>query len=173
MVAEGSSVLVDVRKYDGRVSARWTAVRLGEDEHGVWLGTARGVPVSSSAGERPARFAYVVLVPRSGWWTATFCADPGPQVYCDVCTVPEWSADGTVVSMVDLDLDVVRPRGGEAHVEDEDQFAERRVRYGYPDGVVEAAQQTCEWLLERVGPERGGAVEPFATTYRYWLGLVG
>ncbi|MGW3644493.1 DUF402 domain-containing protein, partial [Streptomyces sp. NPDC005143] len=48
----------------------------------------------------------------------------------------EWNADGIVVRMVDLDLDVVRPRGGEAHVEDEDEFAEHRVRYGYPDRAV-------------------------------------
>ncbi|MFG2416696.1 DUF402 domain-containing protein [Streptomyces goshikiensis] len=174
MVEENASVLVDVRKYDGSLSARWTAVRLGEDEHGVWLGTAQGVPVSSSTGEEPSRFAYVMLVPRGEWWTATFCADPGPEVYCDVCTVPDWNAGGTVVSMVDLDLDVVRPRGGGAHVEDEDQFAERRMRYGYPDSVVEAARQTCEWLMERVRRDGdGGGDEPFASTYRYWLGLIG
>ena len=78
--------------------------------------------------------------------------------------------------MVDLDLDVVRPRGGEAHVEDEDQFAERRMRYGYPDSVVDAARRTCEWLMGRVRREPDGdgdGVEPFASAYRYWLGLIG
>ncbi|MFE2875025.1 DUF402 domain-containing protein [Streptomyces roseus] len=173
MVRKSPDVLVDVRKYDGGLSARWTAVRLGEDEHGVWSGTARRVPVGSSDGERPSRFAYVVLVPRDGWWTATFCADPGPEVYCDVCTVPDRNADGTAVSMVDLDLDVVRPRGGPTHVEDEDQFEERRMRYGYPDGVVEAARRTCEWLTETVSRRDDGAgVEPFASAYRHWLGLI-
>ncbi|MEU9420689.1 DUF402 domain-containing protein [Streptomyces sp. NPDC048272] len=158
------------------MSARWTARRLGEDEHGVWLGTAQGVPVSSSKGDdRPSRFAHVMLVPRGEWWTATatFCADPGPEVYCDVCTVPEWNADGTVLRTVDLDLDVVRPRGGEAHVKDEDQFAERRLRYGYPDDDVDSARRTCEWLMERVRREDGGdGVEPFASAYRHWLGFM-
>lgn len=171
MVSEGASVLVDIRKYDGSLSAQWTAVRLGEDEHGVWLGTAQGVPVRSATGSRTSRFAYVMLVPPDKWWTATFCADPGPEMYCDVCTVPEWSADGTVLHMVDLDLDVVRPHGGEAHIEDEEQFAEHRVRYGYPDSVVGKARQTCEWLRE-AGRRGGEGVEPFASAYRHWLGLI-
>ncbi|MFJ3963217.1 DUF402 domain-containing protein [Streptomyces sp. NPDC090036] len=115
-----------------------------------------------------------MLVPRGEWWTATFCADPGPEVYCDVCTVPEWNEDGTVLRTVDLDLDVVRPRGGEAHIEDEDQFAERRMRYGYPDNVVDAARQTCERLMEKVRrADEGDGVEPFASAYRHWLGLIG
>ncbi|MGW6858380.1 DUF402 domain-containing protein [Streptomyces xanthophaeus] len=175
MAKEGISVLVDVRKYDGSLSARWTAVRLGEDQHGVWLGTEQGVPVNSSTGEEPSRFAHVMLVPRGQWWTATFCADPGPEVYCDVCTVPDWNTDGTVLHTVDLDLDVVRPRGGDAHIEDEDQFAERRMRYGYPDSVVDAARQTCEWLMHRVcrAPDGGDGAEPFASVYRNWLGLIG
>ncbi|MEU5363941.1 DUF402 domain-containing protein [Streptomyces sp. NPDC005925] len=171
MITESTSVLVDIRKYDGRLSARWTADRLGEDEHGVWLGTARGVAVRSAAGGWTTRFAYVVLVPRDEWWTATFCADPGPEMYCDVCTVPEWNADGTVLRMVDLDLDVVRSPGGEAWIKDEDEFAEHRVTYGYPDSLVGKALQTCGWLME-AGRRGGNGTEPFASAYRHWLGLI-
>ncbi|WP_274561694.1 DUF402 domain-containing protein [Streptomyces spiramyceticus] len=172
MTTESASVLVDMRKYDGSLSAQWTADRLGEDEYGVWLGTAQGVPIGSATGGWTSRFAYVMLVPRGQWWTATFCADPGPEMYCDVCTVPEWNADGTVLRTVDLDLDVVRPRGGGARIEDEDEFAEHRVRYGYPDSVIGKARQTCEWLME-AGCRDGDGVEPFASVYRYWLGLIG
>ncbi|TJZ54562.1 DUF402 domain-containing protein [Streptomyces piniterrae] len=172
MTTESNSVLVDIRKYDGSLSAQWTAARLGEDEHGVWLGTVQGVPVSSATGGWTSRFAYVMLVPRGEWWTATFCADPGPEMYCDVCMVPEWNADGTVLRTVDLDLDVVRPRGGEALIQDEDEFDEHRVHYGYPDNVIDKARQTCEWLME-AGRRRGDGVEPFASVYRHWLGLIG
>ncbi|MFC5800024.1 DUF402 domain-containing protein [Streptomyces formicae] len=172
MITESTSVLVDVRKYDGSPSAQWTATRLGDDEHGAWLGTAQGVPVRSATGGWTSRFAYVMVVPRDDWWTATFCVDPGPEMYCDVCTVPEWSADGTVLSMVDLDLDVVRPWGGAARIEDEDEFAEHQVRYGYPESLVGKARQTCEWLIE-AGCRDGDGVEPFASAYRYWLGLIG
>jgi uncharacterized protein len=172
MAAESKSVLVDVRKYDGSLSAQWAAIRLGEDEHGVWLGTAQGVSVSSVTGGWANPFTYVMLVPRGGWWTATFCVDPGPEVYCDVCTVPEWDADGAVLRMVDLDLDVVGPRSGEAYIKDEDEFAEHRASYGYPDGVCGKAREACEWLLEAVRGDDDG-VEPFASVYRGWLGLIG
>ncbi|MFJ8608078.1 DUF402 domain-containing protein [Streptomyces sp. NPDC093675] len=171
MVTGNESVLVGVRKYDGSLSAQWTATRLGEDEHGVWLGTAQGVAVSSGSGGWTTRFPYVMLAPRGAWWTATFCADPGPEVYCDVCTVPEWSADGTVLRMVDLDLDVVRPRNGEAHVKDGDEFTEHQVTYGYPSWVSTKALQTCAWLMEGVRRD-GDGVEPFVSEYRYWLGLI-
>ncbi|WP_424863005.1 DUF402 domain-containing protein [Streptomyces sp. MMS24-I29] len=171
MITESTSVLVDIRKYDGSLSARWTADRLGEDAHGVWLGTAQGVAVSSDTGGWTSRFPYVMLVPQGEWWTATFCADPGPEMYCDVCTVPEWNADETVLRMVDLDLDVVRSLGGEAQIEDEDEFAEHRVTYGYPESVISKARQTCEWLME-AGRRDGNGVEPFASAYRYWLDLI-
>ncbi|WP_211231128.1 DUF402 domain-containing protein [Streptomyces sulphureus] len=172
MSAKSPSVLVDIRKYDGSLSARWTADRLGEDEYGVWLGTARGVSVGSATGGWTSRFAYVMLVPRGEWWTATFCAAPGPEMYCDVCTVPEWNADGTVLRMVDLDLDVVRPPGGEPRIEDEDEFAEHRAVHAYPESVVSTALETCEWLVE-AGSRGGDGAEPFASAYRYWLDLFG
>lgn len=92
--------------------------------------------------------------------------------YCDVCTVPEWNADGTVLSTIDLDLDGVRAHGGEACVQDEDEFDEHRVLYGYPDDLINKARRTCEWLME-AGRRSGDGVEPFASVYRRWLGLIG
>lgn len=163
-------MLVDIRKYDGSLSARWHATRLGDDDYGIWLGTAQDTRISSASGGWKSRFAYTMLIPRSEWWTATFCAEPGPEMYCDVCTVPEWHADGSGLRTVDLDLDVVRPRGGDAWVKDEDEFAEHRASYGYPDSVVNKARQTCEWLME--AGRRGGA-EPFASAYHHWLDRLG
>ncbi|MFF0228291.1 DUF402 domain-containing protein [Streptomyces sp. NPDC004629] len=171
MAAESNPVLVDVRKYDGTLSAQWTAARLDEDEHGVWLGTAQGVHVSSATGGWTNRFDHVMLIPRDQWWTATFCALPGPEVYCDVCTVPQWNTDTgrTTLHMVDLDLDVVRPRNGEAYIKDEDEFAEHQVSYGYPDSVSGKALQTSAWLMEALRRDAEG-IEPFASVYRYRLG---
>ncbi|MET9594460.1 DUF402 domain-containing protein [Streptomyces sp. NPDC006516] len=171
MTTDGDPVMVDVRKYDGSSSALWSAARLGEDAHGVWLGTTRGTPVSSAAGGWTARFPYVMLVPRREWWTATFCTAPGPEMYCDVCTVPEWNAEGTELSIIDLDLDVVRSHGGEACAQDEDEFDRHRVLYSYPDELVDKARRTCEWLMW-AGRRSGQGAEPFASVYRHWLGLI-
>lgn len=158
-------VRVIYRKYDG--SLHWNLVgnRLGEDGHGVWV----GVPVTAQVfkGELltgPVEAVHVVCLPRDGWWTATFNAEPHrTEVYCDVTTVPHW--EDRTVSMVDLDLDVVRRRAGNIYVDDEDEFATHQVMYAYPPHVVTAARQAADWLLGAV-TERA---EPFGSTFRHWL----
>ncbi|QZY30747.1 DUF402 domain-containing protein [Nocardioides coralli] len=62
-------------------------------------------------------------------------------VYVDITTPAVW--DGPVLRAVDLDLDVVRGTSGRVWVDDEDEFADHRVRWGYPAAVAEAAVRTC------------------------------
>ncbi|WP_405524356.1 DUF402 domain-containing protein [Streptomyces canus] len=134
-----AEVLVSVRKYDGRLHWHHPMARLGEDEHGVWLGAQVGTvyskgevgPVYTTAEPR------VMLFPRDAWWTVLFQAAPaGLEVYCDVTTPSEWP-NHAEVTMVDLDLDVCRIRAtGSVFVDDEDEFARHRVQYGYPLKVV-------------------------------------
>ncbi len=162
-----TTVTVDIRKYDGRLSARWRARLLGADAHGSWLATAQGVPVESASGGWITRFPYVMVVPPDAWWTATFCRPPGPEIYCDVCTPARWTADGAELHLVDLDLDVVRPHGAPPHVEDEEEFAEHQASFGYPEELVNRARSTCAWLRDVVRRDVG--VEPFSSTYRGWL----
>ena len=102
-------VNVVFRKYDGSLHWNYLATRLGEDEHGVWLGAPLGTELRrGEAVMELAEMAHVVLLPRAGWWTAAFNAPPKrTEIYCDISTVPEWtSADE--VTMIDLDLDVLR-----------------------------------------------------------------
>ena len=49
-------------------------------------------------------------------------------------TPAEW--DGHMLRAVDLDLDVVRGFNGTVIVDDEDEFAEHQVAYGYPEDVI-------------------------------------
>ncbi|HVX46236.1 MAG TPA: DUF402 domain-containing protein [Mycobacteriales bacterium] len=152
-------------KYDGALHWNLKGYRLGEDEHGVWVGMPAGT--SGRRGYEPPIVwpeAQVMLFPRDSWWVATFNAAPARiELYCDISTVPEWT-DGTV-TMVDLDLDVYRRRGGPVEIDDEDEFAEHQVRYGYPPDVIATAQHSCDRLADAV---RGGA-EPFAGRYQHWL----
>jgi protein associated with RNAse G/E len=85
-------------------------------------------------------------------------------VYCDVTTPPEWASTGEV-SMVDLDLDVVRDRQGNTGIVDQDEFAEHQIRYGYPADVVDRAERAAEELLAAVSTR----VEPFGATGPAWL----
>lgn len=163
-------IRVVFRKYDGSRHWHLTTSWLGEDAHGIWVGKPAGTSLRKGD-DPPIRepHASVGLLPRRAGWTGWFNAPPDAlEIYCDVTTVPEWPAAGEV-TMIDLDLDVVRTRAdGSVQILDEDEFAAHRVRYGYPDDVVAEATRTAQWLQAAL---RRNA-EPFAGAYRRWLALV-
>jgi uncharacterized protein len=172
----GEDVRVVYTKYDGSLHWHQTMTRLGEDEHGVWLGARRGI-VAQRGHEPPVvvKQAHVMLFRPDVWWTAVFNARPQRvEIYCDITTPISWP-DPRQVTMVDLDLDVVRarrgvvpPRKGAVSVLDEDEFAEHRVRYAYPEDVIDQARAATTWLSGALGD----GTEPFATGYRSWLAQV-
>jgi protein associated with RNAse G/E len=113
--------------------------------------------------------AHVVLFPRDAWWTATFNAAPRrTEIYCDITTPPRWPSPDEV-TMVDLDLDVLRKRGADGPIlVDEDEFAEHQVRYGYPAEVIGAASEAAQWLMEAVAARVGA----FGGAHERWLAMV-
>ncbi|MFI1988255.1 DUF402 domain-containing protein [Actinoplanes sp. NPDC020271] len=159
-------------KYDGRPHRRVTGQLLGEDEFGTWIGTPRGTMVRYSYGLRRVSWTKsdsVRLVPRDAWWMAMFSAAPSrSEIYCDVIT-PVRRTGETELTVVDLDIDVIRMRaGGGVVIDDEDEFAEHRILFGYPDDVVAAATGAAAELHAALT----GDTEPFAGKYREWLGRV-
>ena len=167
------AVDVDVvfRKYSGSLHRRITMRRLGEDEHGTWLGAPAGTMVHSDApGQSFAnQHATVRLVPTGQWWTAIFFAEPSAwDVYCDITTPAQW-LHPSAVAMVDLDLDVLRTRnGGRTDLLDEDEFEANSATYGYPAEIVASAHSTAH----RLGVDLASGTEPFGTSYRSWLSLI-
>jgi protein associated with RNAse G/E len=161
-----SLVNVVFRKYDGSLHWNYPASRRGEDEHGVWLGAPAGTPLRR--GEEVIELAemdHVLLLPRDGWWAAAFNAPPKrTEIYCDIATVPQWPSVDEV-TMIDLDLDVLRRRSGLVELVDEDEFEEHQVRFGYPPDVISQARATAGWLLAAVTAGQ----EPFGDTYHRWL----
>jgi uncharacterized protein len=157
-------------KYDGSLHWHQTMQYLGEDEHGTWLG-ARSGATAQRGNEPPIRFdaPSVQLIPAGQWWTAVFNGPPARvEVYCDIATPAQWRSPGEV-TMIDLDLDVVRMRADRrVFVDDEDEFAEHQVRYGYPPDVISHAEQAAAWLLAAVT----AGVEPFGSTSEAWLDKV-
>ncbi|MGZ4443647.1 MAG: DUF402 domain-containing protein [Nocardioidaceae bacterium] len=148
-------------KWGDRPHWELDGVLLGADEHGTWLGAPAGTRLRRPGVDFRAAYPQVMLVPDGRGFTATFYP-PGfdtPRTYVDITTVPV-IADGQV-TMVDLDLDVVLGWGGRAWVDDEDEFADHRVRFGYPEDVVRLAARTCDELLAEVSaglPPYDGAV---------------
>ncbi|GII55122.1 hypothetical protein Pth03_35110 [Planotetraspora thailandica] len=166
--ADAEAVRVVYRKYGGALHWHHPGRLLGEDEHGVWVGAPPGTESRKGEGPAvPAEHGYVVLFPRDSWWTAVFYGDPHKMaVYCDVSTVPQWS--GGEVTMVDLDLDVILFRDGRIHLDDEDEFAEHQVLYGYPADVIGQAERSAAWLMDAVGLRAG----PFGGAHAAWLSQV-
>ncbi|WP_241563811.1 DUF402 domain-containing protein [Nonomuraea polychroma] len=108
-----------------------------------------------------------MLFPRDAWWTAAFYLQPHwMDIYVDVTTVPEWS-DGEV-TMLDLDLDVIRTPDGRLFVDDEDEFAEHQMLLGYPPELITQAEGSARWLLDAVGERK----EPFGGVHLEWLAMV-
>ena len=157
-------------KYDGSLHWHQTMLYLGEDEHGIWLG-ARSGATAQRGNEPPVRFEApsVQLIPAGQWWTAVFNDPPArAEVYCDISTPAQWRSPNEV-TMIDLDLDVVRVRADHrVFVDDEDEFAEHQVRYKYPPDVISQAEQAAAWLLAAVS----AGVEPFGSTSQAWLDKV-
>lgn len=158
-------------KWGGRPHWEYDALLLGDDEHGTWLGLPTGTRVARPGVELVSAEPQVVLVPPACGFVATFYAPGGDgpcEVYVDITTVPEVVEDR--VYAVDLDLDVLRGWSGRVWVDDEDEFADHRVRFGYPPEVVDLALTTCAEVRRTV--HRGDA--PFdLATHRRWLDALG
>ncbi len=163
-----SEVRIIYRKYGGSLHWHHHARVLGEDEHGVWVGCPSGM-IAQRGHEPPTvfEFASVILFPRDAWWTAAFNAPPHKaEIYCDITTVPVRGDDR--ITMVDLDLDVLRMRDGRLILDDEDEFAEHQVRYAYPGEIIRQAERSAAWLMEAVGSRTG----PFGGAHDRWLSQV-
>jgi hypothetical protein len=138
------------------------ALWLGADNAGDWIGFPHGTFMSRPGFEFVTKNHQVGLVPSAGWM-ATFHG-PGGDVltYVDMTTVPVW--DGDVVRTVDLDLDVIELLDGSVVVDDEDEFEEHRVQYGYPAEVVALALASKDTVLDAVR----SATPPFDGSAAPW-----
>ena len=141
---------------------------LGSDVHGDWIGFPADTLMSRPGVEVRPPNAQVGLVPAGPdadrAWLATFHG-PGRSVrtYVDMTSVPAW--DGAVVRAVDLDLDVIEELDGTVFVDDEDEFAEHQVLFGYPAEVVALAESTRDAVLAAVSERR----TPFDGAAARWL----
>jgi hypothetical protein len=168
--AAGQRVRVVATKWPARPHWEFDAEHLGVDEHGTWLGAPVGTLLSRPGVSLVTDQAQVTLVPHDEPFMATFYAPGGLahcDVYVDVSTVPTWLTGhpGRTVTVVDLDLDVVRGWSGRVWVEDEDEFADHRLRHAYPGDVVRLAATSCARV--RCAVEEGRA--PYDGTAAAWF----
>jgi uncharacterized protein len=164
-------------KWGDRPHWEFDATYLGSDEHGDWLGIPAGTFMSRPGADYVSPTNQVGLVPPPGpdaarGWLATIHDEGGPvRVYVDIASPPQWddAGDRHVLRAIDLDLDVVRGNTGRVWVDDEDEFAEHRIAFGYPDDVSRAAMDSCERVLALVTEGRA----PYDGSADVWLDRLG
>ena len=177
----GTPIRCEMTKWGARPHWEFAGIHLGADEHGEWLGFPQGTHNSRPGYAFDSQVDSVTLVAPDGWYAATFHAlGIWCDLYVDIATPGRW--EGTVLRAVDLDLDVIRMSdplpaevhraaveagrvAGEVFVDDEDEFAEHQVAYGYPADVVEQAQASCDRVLADVRAGRA----PYDGTAQRWL----
>ena len=167
----GDPIRVELTTWGDRPHWEFDGIYLGSDEHGDWIGFAAGTLMSRPGMEvRPAN-DQVGLVPAGAdgdrAWLGTFHGPGGAvRTYVDMTTVPRW--DGAVVRAVDLDLDVIETLDGEVYVDDEDEFAEHQVAFGYPAEVIALAESTKGAVLSAMTRRRA----PFDGSAEPWLSVL-
>lgn len=163
----GRAVEVRYLKHPSTLHWQHRMVALGEDRWGAWLGAGPGREVrKGDADWYDLGCDYVQLVVPGGWWTAIFNDETSPiEVYVDIVTPPVW--DGAArVTMVDLDLDVLRTTDGRVVVVDEDEFLLHQRLLGYPAHWVERAPLVAAEVAEMLAGEAPELVAAGAS----WLG---
>ena len=176
-LSPGDEVRLEMTKWGGRPHWRMAAQYLGSDATGDWIGLPAGTRMSRPGREVTAANEQIGLVPAagslgSGAWLATFHG-PGGEVwtYVDMTDRPIW--DGRTIRAVDLDLDVIETLDHRVFVDDEEEFAEHQVAFGYPAEIVALATATRDVVLDAVRRR----VPPFDGTAAPWFdhlhGLLG
>jgi protein associated with RNAse G/E len=154
------------KKYDGSLHYRYgvqeverTPQRLITYSHpgqpvesyrGCWTGTRHLLSIFHR--DQP----FVQHVRWDGQWQPEF-------LYVDISTTTSWNDD--TVGYIDLDLDLIQPFGvTEVKLDDEDEFEEHRLRWGYPEPLVRACWAAVAQVRERFA--QGAA--PFCTSMFAW-----
>lgn len=140
---------------------------LGRDEHGTWLACRPPIPFEGPESPGVFEHPFVTVIPEGRWWMASYYREDNPlgiDIYVDIATPAAWVSDSHV-TMIDLDLDVVLPPSGEHFLDDEDEFEQHLIEYGYPDEIVATARRTAAEMMEAVAGRR----EPFGDVGRRWL----
>ncbi|WP_051217923.1 DUF402 domain-containing protein [Nocardioides insulae] len=160
----GRPVSVEMTKWGGRRHWQYDGHFLGEDTFGDWVGFPAGTHNHRPGLEFHSRVDTVMLVPARGAFLAGFHA-PGIwcTLYTDITTPAEWDDD--VLRAVDLDLDIVTRSDGTTTIDDEEEFEEHQLLYGYPPEIITMAEESAERVYDDVVARR----PPYDGTAAGWL----
>ncbi|WP_127473036.1 DUF402 domain-containing protein [Microbacterium sulfonylureivorans] len=137
------------RKWTGDPHWLHECVYLGSDRWGDWFGQLPGWDSSRPGRTFAPEHPNVTLVPPSGDYAYTRNAAPHhTRIYIDIAWDLRWEAGEP--TGIDMDLDVVERTDRGVYIDDEDEWDEHRVAYGYPLDVVAHLEALAADLEKRV-----------------------
>jgi hypothetical protein len=166
----GQPVRIEFTKWDGREHWAYDGIYLGQDEHGEWIGHQAGTLMARPGLSFTDTSPWLTLVPSGDRpWLATYnTPEHRLQIYIDLTTPPVW--EGTTLQTVDMDLDViVRRNGDQPFIDDQDEFTEHQLTFGYPADVIALTERTAQELLVAVV----NGEPPFDDTADHWHAELG
>lgn len=153
-------------KYDGGLHYRYAASQVRAEQNLLMVYLPPGVPVDCYRGHMTTRYHSLELYWSDLYYNLTVIweADWRPKMhYVNIATPSTWH-DGTL-RFVDLDLDVIwRPDDGLAVLDDEDEFAQHQVRYGYPADLIARVWQSSDEVRDLIARR----VYPFDGSLHGW-----
>ena len=136
----GDCLRVRAYKSDGTCYRWWTATVEAVDADQLALVTPAGHPIGDPGGNFVSPNALRVFYWPGKWYSLLEAYAPDgelAEIYVNISSPVE--IDGLQMRFTDLELDVSRIPPGEARLEDEDEFQEAAVEFGYSEEL----QRTC------------------------------
>lgn len=139
-LAAGDPITVASTKFDGSLHYRYTMTVVADDGDHLRVWAPAGTLMHSYRGDFPATRHFLMLHYVDRNWNLEVMWEPDwtpNKHYINIALPSSWH-DGTL-RFVDLDLDLSWWPDGTVRLLDEDEFAEHRDRFDYPDWLVERA----------------------------------
>ena len=149
---QGREITINARKYDGSLRRQWTAGIVSQTEElTIAVGRFEFDVEHSDLGLIKQGTVSFEHFWRDRWYNIFRFHEPDGSLrnyYCNVAM--PFTLEGETLEFVDLDIDVVAWPDGRVEVLDRDDFEVNSVKFGYPEDVIAAAEQSLAELLTLV-----------------------
>ena len=149
---QGREITINARKYDGSLRRQWAAGIVSQTEElTIAVGRFEFDVEHSDLGLIKQGTVSFEHFWRDRWYNIFRFHEPDGALrnyYCNVAM--PFTLEGETLEFVDLDIDVVAWPDGRVEVLDRDDFEVNSVKFGYPEDVIAAAEQSLAELLTLV-----------------------
>lgn len=147
----GQTIGIQAFKYPDIRHYEWQAELLEQTDDYVWVFCRPGRQFIHHTKNKVFTFdnTTLELFSLKEWYTVAMVIEEGEVVsyYCNIA-MPSVLRDGKL-AFIDLDLDLLKPKGKDWVVVDEDEFEANSVKYNYPPELKAAALRALEALQEK------------------------